>query len=190
MDFSEGDPVNTDGHNRLFTMYFALPFAALLSGDERLAVTGDDDTFVYLNDELVLDMGGVHGAVTGQLASDKDGKVYSSVNDGEWKETEVTLAQGQVAKMAVFHADRDSEDSVFALETSEVNLLLDQGTQIAALSEGAETDYIAPLGESKVFEPDTVRSLVLMATIEGVLVVAAAVLTVAVARFVVRQRQQ
>ena len=34
VEFSAGDPVNSDGHNHLFTMNFAVPFTVLASGNE------------------------------------------------------------------------------------------------------------------------------------------------------------
>ena len=189
--FSDGDTVNADGHNRLFTMMFAVPFQALLSGEESFSITADDDTFVYLDGQLVLDMGGIHGPVTGELVIDTDGRAYRSVNGSEWEPTGVKLAQGASTDIAVFHADRDSNESVFDIQFAGMDLMLNEGTQIAAVTGNANdptTGYEAPLGESKVFQPDQTRPLVLMATIEGVLVVAAAMLTVIVAKFVVKQK--
>lgn len=189
--FSEGDTANTEGHNKLFTMMFAVPFSPLLSGEETFSITADDDTFVYLAGQLVLDMGGIHGPVTGELVIDTDGRAYRSVNGSEWEPTGVKLSQGANADIAVFHADRDSDESVFDVEFAGMNLALNEGTQIASVMDNANdptNGYEAPLGESKVFQPDQTRPLVLMATIEGVLVVAAAVLTAIVAKFVVKQK--
>lgn len=191
--YSEGDPVNEDKHNHLFTMNFAVPFTVLGNGEEKFSITADDDTWVYLDGKLVVDMGGIHGPIEGAMVIDTDGKVYAQVDGGEWKEMGVTVTPGTKATLAVFHADRDASDSAFEIHFSQMNLELNEGTQIAAVtgSEAAgslEDGFAQPLGETKVFQPDAVRSLVLVSTIEGVMIVVAAVMVVVVARYLVRQK--
>ena len=191
IDFSANDPINADGHNHLFTMNFNVPFTVLASGEEVFTLTADDDTFVYLDDELVLDMGGIHHPMSAGITISQDGEVYTSVGGEDWQETNLKLAAGDTATLKVFHADRDSAESVFELNFSGMDLELASGTQIAA--SGTETDdstYIAPLGETKVFQPDSARSLMIIATIEAVVIVASAVMVMIVARFILRQKMQ
>lgn len=191
--FSAEDPVNADGHNHLFTLNFVVPFTVLGSGEETFLVRADDDTFVFVDEQLVVDMGGVHGAMTGEMLIDSDGQVYSKVEGGEWTATGVKLAVGEATQLAVFHADRDSSESTFELGFSGMNLALASGAKIASVSgteaaTGAGMEYVEPLGESKVFEPETANMILIVATVEGVMVVLAAVLVVGVARFVIRQK--
>lgn len=189
VEYSAGDEVNQDGHNHLWTMSFAVPWTVRASGDETFSVTADDDTFVFVNEQLALDMGGVHRAMTGKLTVSDEGKVYASVNGEDWQMTDITLGAGELAKIWVFHADRDSDESVMAVETVGMNLALMNGTQIAAVETLNSNDptYMAPLGENKVFEADATRELVIIATVEGAMVLVAALLAVAVARFMVKQ---
>lgn len=188
-EFSADDEVNKDGHNHLFTMSFAVPFTVLRTGEETFGITADDDTFVYLNGQLVLDMGGIHRAMTGAVAIAENGMVYASVDGADWDNTGVTLDPGTLATLKVFHADRDSGESRIALEFAGMNLAIEEGTQIAAnLTDSDDPTYVAPLGETREFEPDTTRSLLITATVEGATILAAAVLVTAVARFLVKQR--
>lgn len=191
--FSEGDPVNIDGHNHLFTMNFVVPITVLGSGEETFLIRADDDTLVFLDNQLVIDMGGVHEETTGEMLIDSDGQVYARVEGEEWKATGVSVAIGEAAQLAVFHADRDASESVLELGFWGMDLALVSGAQIASVSgveaaAGEGMEFVAPLGESRVFEPNTAGSLLVVATIEGVLVIVLAILTVAVARFVVRQK--
>ena len=147
VEFSKEDKANKDGHNRLFTMQFSVPFVALVNGGEQFTVTMDDDTFVFVNDRLVVDMGGVHDAMTGVMAIDDEGKVMAKVDDGGWKDSGVRLAPGEKATVEVFHADRDSKDSTIQLEFAGMNLMLDDGVQIANANK-VDDGYAAPLGVS------------------------------------------
>lgn len=190
--FSEGDPANTGGHNRLFTMSFAVPFTVLGSGRETFSIRADDDTLVFLDGKLVIDMGGIHGATTGEMIVDRDGRVYARIENGEWADTGVAVTAGTAATIAVFHADRNSDESVLELDFMGMNLALAGGTQIATVTganaAGGSLNFTAPLGETKVFEADKARMLTVVATIEGVAVVVAAVLVVTVARFMIKQK--
>ena len=188
-EFSASDEVNSDGHNHLFTMNFAVPFTVLKSGEETFEITADDDTFVFLDGKLVLDMGGVHEVTTGAVKIGADGRVFASVDNEDWQRTDVALTAGELATLKIFHADRDSSESELDLAFSQMNLALNEGTQIAANVTGEnDPTYVGPLGETRVFAADATRSLMIIATIEGVVVIVAAVLLVSVARFVVKQK--
>jgi fibro-slime domain-containing protein len=63
--------------------------------------TGDDDVWVYINGELVIDLGGVHGAESASVALDTLG-----------------LTVGQTYDLDLFFAERHTSASSFAITTS------------------------------------------------------------------------
>ena len=195
VEFSVGDPVNSDGHNHLFTMVFAVPFTVLASGEEGFAVTADDDTFVYVGDELAIDMGGIHEATTGKFAIRQNGEIYTAVGNEDLAYSGITVEAGNGSIVRIFHADRDASESVFKIGFSGMNLSVvdtklanrqDEGVQIAY--DPTDPSYVAPLGESSVVKPDGTKGFIVIATIEGVMVVIFAVLMAAALRVVVRRK--
>lgn len=195
-EFSAGDTVNKDGHNHLFTMNFAVPFTVLMSGDESFSITADDDTFVYVGNQLVLDMGGVHSAATGNFVIHEDGEVYAALNGQDLAYSGVTVRGNEGNVVRIFHADRDSKDSTFNITFSGMNLTV-SNTQLAEGGEGdglqiaynpEDPSYIAPLGETAVVKPDNSRGLIVMATVLGVLVVLLAVFVMISIRSAIRRR--
>lgn len=193
--FSDGDVVNKDKHNHLFTMNFAVPFTVLASGEEQFEVIADDDTFVFVGDRMVIDMGGIHEAMDGKFVIHENGEVYAGINGEEMAYTGVNVVKNDGNVVRIFHADRDSQDSVFAVKFSGMNISVtnteladDGGVQVAY--DPNDPTYVAPLGESKVFYPDSTKGLMVMAAVEGVLVVMASVLVVSAVRFVLRQKSK
>ena len=193
--FSEGDKVNKDGHNHLFTMNFAVPFTVLGSGEEEFSITADDDTFVFLGNNMVIDMGGVHDATTGKFVINEDGKVYSGVNGGEVSNSNIKVTVGEGAMVRIFHADRDSSDSTFNMKFSGMNLSVtntevaqsdEEGVQIAY--DPSDPTYMPPLGETRIFQPDSSRGLIIIATIEGVFTIVIAILLVLAIKFTLKQK--
>ena len=193
-EFSSGDKVNNDGHNHLFAMNFAVPFTVLASGTESFEVRADDDTFIFVGSKLVLDMGGIHDAAVGRFVIHEDGEIYSGVDGEELAYSGVTVGKGDGSIVRIYHADRDSADSTFNIKFSEMNLSVtsselannDGGVQVAY--DPSDPTYVAPLGESSVFRPDSTKGLIVMATIEGVMIVVVAILVASVARFMVKQK--
>ncbi|MBR0372527.1 hypothetical protein IJH72_01100 [Candidatus Saccharibacteria bacterium] len=190
--FSEGDEVNHDGHNHLFTMSFALPFTVGLNGEESFEITADDDTFVYFGNELVLDMGGIHGPITGKITIDENGEVNSAIFDEELAYAGINVSEGDNVAIRVYHADRDSVESVFRIKTHEMSLTVmeakiaggEMGTQVAF--DPSDPMYVAPLGETSIFRPDGTRGYIIMATVMGALIVVFSIFVAILMRDVVK----
>ncbi len=161
IEFSADDSVNTDGHNHLFTMSFAMPFMALLSGEESFEITADDDTFVFFGNELVIDMGGIHEATSGALMIDESGKIYAGAGGDELAYSGIDVSKNENTIVRVFHADRDTTASVLKIRLSGVKLNLvsskiadsgEDGVQVAY--DPTDPSYVAPLGTSLIVNPD------------------------------------
>ena len=194
-EFSRGDYVNTDGHNHLFTMNFAVPFVALLSGEEGFEIVADDDTFVYVGDELAIDMGGIHDAAMGRLLIHKDGEVYAGVGNEELAFTGITVEGKESSIVRIFHADRDASDSTLrmvfrgmklAVESTKIAGTDNMGIQVAY--DPTDPSYVAPLGESVVMKPDETKSYIVLATIEATFVVVFAVVLVYISRTLLKSK--
>lgn len=191
---NELSDLTRDAHNHLFTMNFSVPFTALADGNEAFEIEADDDTWVYVGDKLVIDMGGVHNAIVGKFMINEDGEVYSGVQDEDLAFSGVSVPAGESAIVRIFHADRDSADSRFNMKFIGMNLATEksefasndeeEGVQIAY--DPSDPTYQAPLGVTSVVQPDTVKGFILIATIEGVFVVIFAVLMAVSLRFIVK----
>lgn len=194
VDFSKGDAVNTGSRNHLFTMNFAVPFTVLASGEEYFEIEADDDTFVYVGNALVVNMGGIHDATVGKFEIRDNGEIYAAVEGEEMAYSGVQVAKGDASIVRVFHADRDSADgSSFGVKFGEMSLNVvqtqvagDDGVQIAY--NPSDPSYVAPLGESSVFRPDTTKGQIIMVTVEGIMVVVCAVFMVLAARGLVKRK--
>lgn len=79
VSYSNGDKSWEDGHNFLFTGHLRIAMKISASGKERFEFSGDDDVWVFLNGRLVLDIGGLHEALTGWFTINQDGTVTTYV---------------------------------------------------------------------------------------------------------------
>lgn len=197
VEFSKGDFVNTDGHNHLFTMSFAVPFTPLFSGEEMFEVRADDDTFVFVGDKLVLDMGGVHDAVTGALQIRENGEIYESVDGEDFAYSGVTLTADDGSIVRIYHADRDSDNSEFNAKFTGMNLTLrdtklskEGEDEIQVAYDPSDPSYVAPLGESVVFRPSGTKGLIVVATIEGAMLVVFSVFIVLMAKYLMTSKRK
>jgi fibro-slime domain-containing protein len=86
-------------HNYHFTYTLSTTFT--YSGGETFSFTGDDDLWVFIDDTLVVDLGGVHAAVNGSVDLDTLG-----------------LTAGNDYSFDLFFAERHTVASNFRIDTS------------------------------------------------------------------------
>ncbi len=190
VDFSKGDLGNDDGHNHLFTLNFAVPFTAVLSGNEIFEIAADDDTFVYIGDDLVIDMGGVHDEIKATLSIEDNGEIYVGVGDEELAYSGLNISRGEESIFRIIHADRDSKNSIFRIKFAGMNLSMMESKMAGTDGDGvqiaydpANPTYVAPLGESLKVRPDGTKGLIVAATIQGVLLIALVIFLVSMAKY-------
>ncbi len=94
-----GGVANTNYH---FTFELETEFEYEAGTNQVFTFTGDDDVWVYVDGKLVIDVGGIHGAVSQSVALDR-------LN---W------LQNGRTYKLKFFFAERHRTQSNFRIETS------------------------------------------------------------------------
>jgi len=118
------DKINasTGTHNFGFTMKFQAKFVYIPGQD--FSFKGDDDVWVFINNKLVVDIGGQHGEVRGSVNLDTLG-----------------LTPGETYPFHIFYVERHKEESNFMMRTS-MDLHTDASMflEYAAISQGV-TDY-------------------------------------------------
>lgn len=81
-------------HNFNFTAHLPFSIKVKGSGNELFQFSGDDDVWVFLNNKLILDIGGLHGPISGWFSINSDGTVSTyvekvndlSIRSGDWVE--------------------------------------------------------------------------------------------------------
>jgi len=92
-------PQGCPNHNFSFTTEIHTSF--VYQGTESFTFVGDDDVWVFINGQLVIDLGGRHSQLTGKVDVTKLG-----------------LTVGQTYPLDVFNAERHTTQSNFRIDTT------------------------------------------------------------------------
>lgn len=117
------DNLNGSGgnHNFGFTMKFQAKFEYVPG--QFFEFKGDDDVWVFINNKLVVDIGGQHGEVSGSVDLDTLG-----------------LVAGQTYQFHIFYVERHTTSSNFKMRTS-MDLHTDASIFLTNVPNGSKQDY-------------------------------------------------
>jgi len=90
-------------HNFGFTTEIHTQF--IYNGGEKFTFTGDDDLWMFINNKLAIDLGGLHPPLSDTVDLDASAAMLG-------------IAPGQTYKMDIFHAERHSTGSNFRIDTT------------------------------------------------------------------------
>ena len=97
------------GRNYSFTSEARFPFT--FNGGEVLSFTGDDDVFVFIGGRKVVDIGGIHGALSSTVTLNTP----SVTTPASASTPPLTLVAGETYEIDVFQAERATTGSNYKL---------------------------------------------------------------------------
>ncbi len=94
-----------EGQEHNFGFTFELHMTFVYKGGEKFSFTGDDDLWVFVNNRLAIDLGGLHGAQSATL-------------DLDARASELGIEAGKEYPLDFFQAERHSTQSNFKIQSS------------------------------------------------------------------------
>ncbi|AMC93109.1 hypothetical protein AOC36_03705 [Erysipelothrix larvae] len=116
---------------------------------ESFTFSGDDDFWLYINQQLVIDLGGTHGELSCTATFLPDGMVHiSAVTDTEGNELapeqtlSLGLVKGRTYSLDFFYAERHTHESNLMLSTNLTHDKFSVNKTATLNNEGTEVSYL------------------------------------------------
>ncbi len=121
-DFSQDDPttIKFNGTNFHYTAHLQFALRVKADGTEVFKFEGDDDVWVFLNNKLILDIGGLHEMLTGYFTINKDNTITTYTQE-KLSSNEMTkhtynlsdfgIKKGDIVNLDFFYAERSTTES-------------------------------------------------------------------------------
>jgi fibro-slime domain-containing protein len=125
-NYNDSWPEMPGNHNFSFTTEVRYWFKYDSSKTYKLTFVGDDDVWVFMNNKLAVDLGGIHTAVKGELTFGGAGNPTAVVSPTNVKDNPVSVKanpnlgfeNGKVYEVVVLHAERQTKASSYQLTLS------------------------------------------------------------------------
>lgn len=111
-----GDVLGSDNVNHYFGMTIETDFIQPQSGkingkDMVFEFSGDDDVWVFIDNKLALDLGGIHGAVSGSINFATGDVIAGGTPGTNLSDLGISLEDYSVHTMKFFYLERGNQDS-------------------------------------------------------------------------------
>ncbi len=101
----DGMGFGNEGNNHNFHFTYELHTEFIYTGGEVFTFVGDDDVFVFINNKLAIDLGGVHNAETKSVNLDQTAAMLG-------------IQKTKTYPLAIFQAERHTTESHFRVDTT------------------------------------------------------------------------
>lgn len=159
--------IKYDGRNFHYTAHLQFAMRVGATGEEKFEFVGDDDVWVFLNNRLVLDIGGLHEALKGYFVINQDGTItsytQSKLESGKMtdKTFDIGLKRGDVVNLDFFYAERSTSESNMEITVTNMKWPITAEAKVAGtiLGKNAATDTNYVQYESSLQNQDPSASL-------------------------------